>query len=341
MGGPGSGRRRRKTTVEACRILDIGELCDAGALRRLPRGEIVWRSERSGRTLACLAYSVAEVAPWFGEPTLVLDYLYWPTLDAPHSGGRIVLRGGEGKRYAAECTGGDCKRWVRKLYAPPGEELFLCRRCHDLTYPGTFRRALALYREVMGPVLKELLDIEREGFQAPPPSAGRAAQEATASALEFDEPDGPQELRLACLRLRKAGLSLRQIAARVGVSKSTVQRYVAAGPAGIDLSELFGERLERAFLGFDERALRQMPTVARAKRLAFYPPPAGEPEVKLLFREGGDMESAATSATLAGAARCLERLRGQAQRRLSQESRADRGLPRNEIVPGSPRKLTE
>jgi hypothetical protein len=34
--------------------------------------------------------------------------------------------------FAAACP--FCERPVRKLYAPPGEEHFLCRRCHDLVY---------------------------------------------------------------------------------------------------------------------------------------------------------------------------------------------------------------
>jgi recombinational DNA repair protein (RecF pathway) len=34
--------------------------------------------------------------------------------------------------FAAACP--VCERPVRKFYVPPGEEHFLCRRCHDLVY---------------------------------------------------------------------------------------------------------------------------------------------------------------------------------------------------------------
>jgi hypothetical protein len=54
-----------------------------------------------------------------------------------------------------------------------------------------------------------------------------------------------QELRVWCLRLGKLGLSLRTIARLTGPSKSSVQRYLAAGTAAVDRMALTRERLER------------------------------------------------------------------------------------------------
>jgi hypothetical protein len=55
----------------------------------------------------------------------------------------------------------------------------------------------------------------------------------------------PQELRIYCLQLARVGYSLRQIAALVGSSKSSVGRFVAAGLAGVDMAKLQAERLSR------------------------------------------------------------------------------------------------
>ena len=105
MGGPGSGRQRRKRTVEGCRTLDLGEICDGAALRRLPRGEIAWGSLRPGRTHALLCYAAAEVVPRCGEPSLLLCYVYWPTPTAYARSDEIELCGGGGKRYVGPLPG--------------------------------------------------------------------------------------------------------------------------------------------------------------------------------------------------------------------------------------------
>jgi len=59
MGGPGSGRSPRKLSIEDARTLDIGELCDGGAARAFPRGELVWREKGLKAPLALLAYRIA------------------------------------------------------------------------------------------------------------------------------------------------------------------------------------------------------------------------------------------------------------------------------------------
>jgi len=72
---------------------------------------------------------------------------------------------------------------------------------------------------------------------------------ALARELEAEPPRGEAEARLWCLRLRACGLSHRQIGGLVELSKSTVQRYCAAGPQAISTQALMRERLEQASLG--------------------------------------------------------------------------------------------
>ena len=128
---------------------------------------------------------------------------------------------------------------MRKLYAPPGAALFLCRDCHGLVYPPSAKtRALRGMQELLGPLRAEI--------EAACEGAGPLPDEEKLGYL------GPQECRLACLRLRAAGLSIGQIAVRVGISKSSAQRYVAAGRAGIDLLEFYRERQLLSFFSVDE-----------------------------------------------------------------------------------------
>jgi transposase len=65
-------------------------------------------------------------------------------------------------------------------------------------------------------------------------------------AVQDERPLYDQELRAWCLLLGRRGLSCRLIARALGTSKSTVQRHLAAGQAGIDLHALIRERLSRA-----------------------------------------------------------------------------------------------
>jgi hypothetical protein len=76
-------------------------------------------------------------------------------------------------------------------------------------------------------------------------AAKRRAREALLCMLADERPLSVQETRVYCLRLGKLGLSLRQIAALVGCSKSSVARYLAAGLAGVDIDALLSERLWR------------------------------------------------------------------------------------------------
>ncbi|HEY5474249.1 MAG TPA: hypothetical protein VIK32_13790, partial [Candidatus Limnocylindrales bacterium] len=132
MGGPGSGRVSSKLSLEDARALEIGELCDGGAVGAFPQGEIVWREKGSGAPLALLAYRIASEQK-AGPPTRpLLLYLYWPSVKSWPQGDEIELAGGAGQRHLALCPAPGCGRPVRSLYAPLGEERFFCRGCHDL-----------------------------------------------------------------------------------------------------------------------------------------------------------------------------------------------------------------
>ena len=206
---------------------------------------------------------------------------------------------------------------MRTLYAPPREELFFCRRCHDLVYrSSTKARELRLAREILSPLLAEI--------EAACESAGPLPGKEEHGYL------GPQESRLACLRLRAFGLSLRQIAARVGISKSSVGRYLLAGASGIDLLELYRERQLEAdlarygSLGADQLSLkaigRELREIdRRAKRFGLYRHSATENEEKVLFREAACEDDAGPPVSLADYGRGFDALREQGKRRLALE----------------------
>jgi hypothetical protein len=317
MGGPGSGRSPRKLSIEDARALAIGELCDGGAARALPRGEIVWRQKGSGKPLALLAYRIASEQQAGRAVHSLLLYLYWPRVDAWPQGDAVELIGGAGKRHLALCPAPGCDQKVRTLFAPLREKLFFCRGCHNLVYRSSAKaRGLRLLREVLKPALAEI-EVACSG-------AGPLPDETELADL------GVQESRLACLRLKAAGLSCRQIAAQVGISKSSVQRYVTAGRSGVDLSELCNERLLHSFLpaheeiANDDRALaRELASIDRdAKRFGLYRHSATENEVKVLFRAAGEEDDAGPLVAPADYARCFDSLREQGQRRLSLEAKA-------------------
>src|SRR5664280_2779586 len=91
MGGPGSGRWPTKASVEDCRVLDIGELCDGGALHRTPRGQIIWQSELWQQEVALLSYALVHERWPQRESRLLLNYVYWPAADAPACDDEVEL----------------------------------------------------------------------------------------------------------------------------------------------------------------------------------------------------------------------------------------------------------
>ena len=242
MGGPGSGRRPDRTCVSECRVLSIGDLAARSRRSTKLAGEIVWVASRSRATQARLTYTIT-AEHWPPGPDLsVLALRYWPTLDAAESRERIILVAE--KPGLAFCP--SCDEPLRKLYAPPGAEHFLCRSCHDLVYrrrPGPDR--LAELQAAMGSLL--------EGLYADPalidgprsPVQRRQAAEELLQTLKSERPLATEELRVWCLRLGRMGLSCRAIARLTGTSKSSVHRHLAAGPAAIDRAALIRERLER------------------------------------------------------------------------------------------------
>lgn len=245
MGGTGSGRGRTKTSVADCRAIDIGELCDAGRLASHPRGKIRWVEARSGYTRGRLSYTIAELLWFGGEVLLTLTLHYRNRPGAPQGCTDIVLvGGGAGRRYYAQCP--FCERRVRKLYGPPGEEHFLCWRCHGLVH----RRVPALEKRAAQADLQAARGSLCEGLYRPSPAsespaALKASSELLLGMLHNEKPLEPQELRIYCLRLAKAGYSLRRSVALVGISKSSVARILAAGLGGVDSMALLDERLER------------------------------------------------------------------------------------------------
>ena len=297
MGGLGSGRRPTRASVADCRILEIGELCDGGRCARHRRGEIRWVSAATKLTRARLTYAItAELWP-DRAPLLILALRYQMTLTAPESRERIVLSGGGGVRFLAECPW--CERAVRKLYAPPGAEQFLCRECHGLVYRRMPQaEALDLVQAAMGSLLEGLYELSPETASVRSAAAARSARKALQDTLEGELPLRAQELRIYCLRLAKAGLSLRQIAALVDSSKSSVGRYLATGLRGVDMRALTTERLERLWAfpavpaGNDPKALReQVMMIGRhARRFRFNRAPGSEPEERVLIAESADDE---------------------------------------------------
>jgi len=167
MGGLGSGRQPTQTSVDDCRAIDIGELCDAGRVASQPRGEISWVARRSGVTRAQLSYTIAAEDWPGGAPLLMLALRYRKTLSSPESCDYIVLSGGGARRWVARCP--TCWRPVRQLYAPPDHDYFLCRDCHGLVYrrrPQT--AALAQVQTTMDSLLEALAQVRRAAASAGP-----------------------------------------------------------------------------------------------------------------------------------------------------------------------------
>jgi hypothetical protein len=135
MGGFGSGRRRVKTPVEDCRVLDAGALQRAKWLRKdfHARGPWAWYDSATGEKTSRVECEVntKEAAPWlrlqyrFNRTEEDVDYLVRLAM-APLPWGR--------DRWSFLCPAVGCGRACRKLYLPPGGRYFACRLCYRLTY---------------------------------------------------------------------------------------------------------------------------------------------------------------------------------------------------------------
>jgi len=142
--------RNARLTVEQCLTLDIGSLKQALKCVDVPTnsGDICWSgtsvwSDPFGEMEAVLGYCVGRTAsegllvlvdpegisPFPASIRLPGDYIIPITTTRPRIGGI---------RYWFQCPvehgPKPCGRRVKRLYLPPNEEIFGCRRCHDLTY---------------------------------------------------------------------------------------------------------------------------------------------------------------------------------------------------------------
>jgi hypothetical protein len=134
MGGLGSGswhRFDKKSTVEDSLTLAIGDFRD----RIYPdsSGAFTWPSV--GGNGPSIGYFVT----WDEAPTVTLHYCW---RDREYVRIPVDLESTPtqfgGQRWWFTCPlivcGAPCIRRVGKLYLPPGERYFGCRKCHDLTY---------------------------------------------------------------------------------------------------------------------------------------------------------------------------------------------------------------
>lgn len=148
-------RRHARMTVERCLTFDVGSLRRALKCVDFPAnsGEISWSNisvwcDPFGEVEAVLGYVVGrteregvlvlvdpeETSPYPDSVRLPGDYIIPITTTRPRIGG---------VRHWFQCPvehdGKPCGRRVKKLYLPPGEQVFGCRQCHDLTYKSVQR----------------------------------------------------------------------------------------------------------------------------------------------------------------------------------------------------------
>jgi hypothetical protein len=138
MGSWGSGRwgkHRKATTVEDCRVLDLGGLARKGSFVRWYAGSVSWL--RGEDVVASIGYTVR---PAGGSLILQLCYRWTRAgedVELPIRLETTPLHLG-GRRWWGICplvvNGQACDRRVGKLYLPPGGRYFGCRHCYRLTY---------------------------------------------------------------------------------------------------------------------------------------------------------------------------------------------------------------
>jgi hypothetical protein len=177
------GRHRWTTrfTVEECLALDVESLHRSGTFACPPGTICTTRWETScGGTKAMLGFVVVRNS--VGGLALCLDsdqgnippalklpgkYLVPIATTRPHLGGR---------RFWLCCPvvrdGKPCGKLAGRLYLPPGQTIFACRDCHDLTYRSAQQHDQRKYDLARNPVaLRAVLDAALSG-----PDAKRAGQ---------------------------------------------------------------------------------------------------------------------------------------------------------------------
>ena len=139
MGGPGSGRweeHAQRTRVETCVRIDVNRLVREGIIRKDSRIGGSW-TQHHGFTgegaWIRLRYTLRTGQRMSEDVPLQTS--------VPHFGG---------VRWWLTCPrtvdGEHCNRRVGKLYLPPGERYFGCRRCYELTYESCSHKDEAFYR---------------------------------------------------------------------------------------------------------------------------------------------------------------------------------------------------
>lgn len=187
MGGFGSGwNKTRKRTVESCLPLHIKTIRPS-----LTPGYQGWVSWGQGGGAGKISYQVigdgngraGEVRLYYtagrGDDKKDLAYLVGLTYDTTPWGAR---------RAWFICPNTRCGRRVGALYLPPGEYIFACRHCHNLTYQAAQEAHSMddLYRTLaagMGPGYtladgKYMLDLMHDkGQHKLPPAGGGLARD--------------------------------------------------------------------------------------------------------------------------------------------------------------------
>jgi hypothetical protein len=138
MGAWGSGRwgwHDKATTVEDCRVLDLGPLARKGAFVLWYSGSVNWL--RGEEVVSSIGYTVR---PCGDGLALHLAYRMTQSGENVHLPIRLETTPVHfgGRRWWGICplvvNGQSCNRRVGKLYLPPGGQYFGCRRCYRLTY---------------------------------------------------------------------------------------------------------------------------------------------------------------------------------------------------------------
>ena len=145
MGGYGSGRKRFavRVTVEECYVLNIGPLLRERFFRPLQSSVHGAYSARQGQQRIQFRFDF-----WDTETDSCLEIHYRRygeeiELPIPITSTRAHFGG---YRLYFICPICGINERLSKLYLPPGEQYFACRRCYDLTYASCNRTRVTLPR---------------------------------------------------------------------------------------------------------------------------------------------------------------------------------------------------
>jgi len=135
--GGTAARQKSARFVEECLWIAVNlfRFHRKGQWRR--EGVLEWRSERTGRSKALLRYWVNGIARAEPEQKFPLNSAGDPILLLAVAGVAQSIRFRSstvtfGRRWYFLCP--DCDRSSGKLFVPPGEQRWACRRCHGLRY---------------------------------------------------------------------------------------------------------------------------------------------------------------------------------------------------------------